>query len=208
MCVFSKHLNCLHVRELQWVDPGSIQKLILLGDQHLQSISYEFFGQDTVRNCTRKSNHQNKHFNIAGMICCSKCWICKIPSAISYIEGFCCWMNDCCPPLLLRSCCHPSESPHQPQSSPAADSLPVPLAVEYKRREGWRNFLHYTGEKRKLGDRKCDRKRNKVFSMLLKVANNCRGLHSAFNITISSLCDSRRCEPPPFPHFVSHPLLP
>lgn len=38
LCAFSKHLVYLHVWKLQSVDPSSIQKLILLGDQHLQSI--------------------------------------------------------------------------------------------------------------------------------------------------------------------------
>lgn len=44
------HPDFLHVWELQSVDPGSIQKLILLGDQYLQSVSQEFFAEDAVGN--------------------------------------------------------------------------------------------------------------------------------------------------------------
>lgn len=121
-------LVCLHVWQLQCVDPGSVQKLILLGDQHLQSISYEFFGQDTVGNCTREESKRLIFYTITETCCLKHC--CQIPSVISHLQGFCCCTGGCRPPLLLRSCCHPSESPRRPQSSPAADSPLVPLAVK------------------------------------------------------------------------------
>lgn len=85
-------------------------------------------------------------------------------------------MNSRCPPLLLKNCCHPSENPHQPQSSPAADSLLVPLAVEDNRRDAKKNkWMQGWIKQNKIGDGRCDRREKKLFSMQLKVAINHRG---------------------------------
>lgn len=62
----------------------------------------------------------------------------KVSSCISDLLGFCRCMRGCCPPLL-RSCCHPSGSPHRPRSSPAADSRLVPSAEKRNRRGAQEN---------------------------------------------------------------------
>lgn len=130
---------------------------------------------------TAQGKHHNYYFNIAETFCCLKH---EIPSVISYTQGLCCCMSDCCPPLLLRSCCHPSESPHQQRSSPAADSLLVPLAVEYNIRDDQKNkWMQGWLKKTNLKIESVIEERRHFFSMLLKAAINHRGLHSACTIS-------------------------
>lgn len=98
-----------------------------------------------------KEKQRSQYLTICETICCFQCCYVICAGVIYLLQDSCC-MNCCCPPLLPRSCYHPSESPHQPQSSPAADSLLFPLAAEHIRRECEKNqgrddYKNYTLKK-------------------------------------------------------------
>lgn len=142
---------------------------------------------------------------------------------LSYAAGSCCLVNDCCPPLPLRSCCHPSESPRLLQSSPADDSLLVLLAVGFNIRDAPDKYKNTVGagmnKRSKFGDRGWDNRRRILFFSLSRAfLGSTWGEKNNFGTELHSACTA--FFPPQqqkvwataaitlFPHLVSHPLLP